>query len=155
MVRQLNRWHTSCAHGPEVNDHPPPTSSAGGGGRRTGRAGAGGGVCWRRGGGGWRRGAGATGERACARVGWWGGGARGPPADALSAAPGGNPLFVVETIGAGVGAGSGGERIGPKLQAVIAARIRQLSAPAQRMLGVAATIGRAFTADLIAEADDV
>ena len=38
---------------------------------------------------------------------------------------------------------------------MIAARIRQLSAPAQRMLGVAATIGRAFTADLIAEADDV
>ena len=38
---------------------------------------------------------------------------------------------------------------------MIAARIRQLSAPAQRMLGVAATIGRAFTADLVAEADDV
>ena len=74
-------------------------------------------------------------------------------ADALYVDTEGNPLFVVETIRAG--AWAGGERISPKLQAVIAARIRQLSAPAQRMLGVAATIGRAFTADLIAEADDV
>ena len=76
-------------------------------------------------------------------------------ADALYADTEGNPLFVVETIRAGVDGWSTEERISPKLQAVIAARLRQLSDPAQRMLGVAATIGRAFTAGLIAAADDV
>lgn len=75
----------------------------------------------------------------------------------------GNPLFVVETIRAGPGVApvdGQGDRpaLSPKLHAVISARLRHLSAPARDLVGVAATIGRAFTPDLlalVARADDL
>ncbi len=72
--------------------------------------------------------------------------------DELFAETEGNALFIVESIRAG-----GGERLAlsPKLQAVIGARLRQLSERARDLLGVAATIGRAFTAALVGSASDV
>jgi DNA-binding SARP family transcriptional activator/predicted ATPase len=82
----------------------------------------------------------------------------------------GNPLFVVETMRAGLGAASpepGGEAWGlsgprsptpdasplpPRVYAVIAGRLAQLSAPARELAQLAAAIGRAFTLDLLIEA---
>jgi DNA-binding SARP family transcriptional activator len=64
----------------------------------------------------------------------------------LYASTEGNPLFVVEALRAGDPAGvSPGE-------AVIAGRLAQLSLPAAELAGVAASIGRAFTADVLAAA---
>ena len=59
----------------------------------------------------------------------------------------GNPLFVVEALGGGASAGAGS-----KVQAVIATRLAQLSPPAGNLVGVAATIGREFTAQVLADA---
>ena len=56
----------------------------------------------------------------------------------------GNPLFVVETLRAGEPA--------PRVQAVLEARLAQLSDPARRLAVVAAAVGREFTADVLAEA---
>ena len=44
---------------------------------------------------------------------------------------------------------------GGKVQAVIAARLARLSAPARELAGVAATIGRDFSAPVLADASDV
>ena len=60
----------------------------------------------------------------------------------------GNPLFVVEALRAA----PEGARAGSRVQAVIAARLAQLSAPAAELVGVAATIGREFTAQVLADA---
>jgi DNA-binding SARP family transcriptional activator len=64
----------------------------------------------------------------------------------------GNPLFVVETVRAGWGDKAARPRITPKVQAVIESRLNRLSAPARELIGVAATIGRAFTSELLAAA---
>ena len=77
----------------------------------------------------------------------------------------GQPLFVVETIRALVGssehaplpttqpaAGSGPGRLPPKVHAVIAARLAQLSDPTREIVRLAATIGRSFTLDLLIDA---
>jgi DNA-binding SARP family transcriptional activator len=76
----------------------------------------------------------------------------------------GNPLFVVETVRSRGDGGSGdGEEgqsgtLGPvmpipsKVQAIISARLAQLSAPARELAYLAAAIGRAFTLDLLIEA---
>ncbi|HNS50146.1 MAG TPA: BTAD domain-containing putative transcriptional regulator [Anaerolineae bacterium] len=81
----------------------------------------------------------------------------------------GNPLFVVETVRAELArrsepglAGAGTEpgasrRAGtlgptPKVQAVLEARLAQLSAPARELAGVAAAIGREFSFQLLARA---
>ena len=73
-------------------------------------------------------------------------------ADRLYGESEGNPLFVVEALRAGRGAaaapGSG------KVQGVITSRLAQLSDPAAELLGVAATIGREFTAQVLADAGD-
>jgi predicted ATPase/DNA-binding SARP family transcriptional activator len=85
----------------------------------------------------------------------------------------GQPLFVVETIRAGLvgtdqaakarmqsetpgGAsrGSSTGRLPPRVRAVIAARLAQLSDPAREIVGLAATIGRAFTLELLVQARD-
>ena len=70
----------------------------------------------------------------------------------------GNPLFVLEALRAGwMGERGGAEWITPRVQAVIEARLAQLSEPARDLVGVAATIGREFTSDLLAatgEADE-
>ena len=82
----------------------------------------------------------------------------------------GNPLFVVETMrmaleaggpGAGVPPGRapqplapGFRHLPPRVHAVIAARLAQLTAPARELAGLAATVGRAFTFDVLAQASD-
>jgi DNA-binding SARP family transcriptional activator len=65
----------------------------------------------------------------------------------------GNPLFIVETVRAGSTGGGGGlSGLTPKLHAVINGRLQRLSEPARELLGLAATVGRAFTTDLLTEA---
>lgn len=79
----------------------------------------------------------------------------------------GNPLFVVETMRAGFESlGPGAWSLGsdnqapnsrlpdlpPKVQAVIAGRLAQLSAPARELVGLAATIGRAFSLEVLVNA---
>ena len=56
----------------------------------------------------------------------------------------GNPLFVVEALQPDAPAAA------PKVQAVIAGRLARLSRPAAELAGLAATMGRAFTVDLLA-----
>jgi DNA-binding SARP family transcriptional activator len=69
-------------------------------------------------------------------------------AGALHAETEGNPLFIVETLRAGWDRST----ISPRLQSVIGARLRQLSEPAQALLGLAATVGREFTTGVLAAA---
>ncbi len=77
----------------------------------------------------------------------------------------GNPLFVVESVLAGLatsgerenGSGLGGSfpslaPLPPKVRAVLASRLAQLSARAHDVAGVAATIGRAFSFELLLKA---
>jgi DNA-binding SARP family transcriptional activator/predicted ATPase len=66
---------------------------------------------------------------------------------ALYRATKGNPLFVVESVRAG-------STTAPRIHAVIAARLAQLSAPAYELAGVASAIGQSFTLDLLAKATD-
>jgi tetratricopeptide (TPR) repeat protein len=78
----------------------------------------------------------------------------------------GNPLFVVETVRAELSGGrqrpaandQEGTRVipalAPKVQAVIAARLAQLSPPARELASVAAVIGRAFTVDVLTKASN-
>jgi DNA-binding SARP family transcriptional activator len=70
----------------------------------------------------------------------------------------GNPLFVVEALRADWPSGRSAENwMSPKVQAVIESRLAQLSEPARNLVGVAATIGREFTTDILAcasRADD-
>lgn len=67
----------------------------------------------------------------------------------------GNPLFIVETIRAAREGAGEGRRMTPKLQAVITARLQRCSDPAGQVLATAATVGRAFTADLVGGASGV
>jgi DNA-binding SARP family transcriptional activator/predicted ATPase len=66
----------------------------------------------------------------------------------------GNPLFVVETVRAFLEDRGSKSMVPPRLQAVISARLAQLSAPAYELAGLAATIGRPFSPDLLAKAAD-
>jgi tetratricopeptide (TPR) repeat protein len=59
----------------------------------------------------------------------------------------GNPLFVVEALRAGRSGVTGS--LSPRVQAVIEARLGQLSAPARDLVDVAAAIGREFTVDVL------
>jgi DNA-binding SARP family transcriptional activator len=71
-------------------------------------------------------------------------------ADHLFAETEGNPLFVVEALRAGW---SGGPApLSPRVQAVIESRLAQLSDPARELVGIAATIGREFTAEVLERA---
>jgi DNA-binding SARP family transcriptional activator len=72
-------------------------------------------------------------------------------ADALYEDTEGNPLFIVETLKARADSG-GTLSVTPKLRAAIDARLARVSGRALDLLGVAATVGRAFTADLVARA---
>src|SRR5262249_22606152 len=65
----------------------------------------------------------------------------------------GNPLFVVESVRASL-ENQGFKSTPPRLQAVITARLAQLSPPAYELAGLAATIGRPFTFDLLAKSTD-
>jgi len=71
-----------------------------------------------------------------------------PRAERLFAASEGNPLYLVEAAQAGAEAGG-------RVQAMIAARLARLTAPASELAGVAATIGREFSAPVLADASDV
>jgi predicted ATPase len=92
-------------------------------------------------------------------------------ADLLFRETEGNPLFVVEVVRAGLAANqhqlaartqhvaSAGQPahrdlrpLPPKVQAVIAGRLAQLSDPAREVARLAATIGRAFTLDVLIRA---
>lgn len=71
----------------------------------------------------------------------------------LSADSEGNPLFVVEAVSSGVHhTATTSAGISAPVQAVITSRLAQLSREAADLVGVAATIGREFTADVLAEA---
>lgn len=69
-------------------------------------------------------------------------------AETLNAETEGNPLFVVESLHAGTG-GAGPRGVSPRLHALIAARLRGLSPQARSLAGVAAAVGRTFTAELL------
>ena len=60
---------------------------------------------------------------------------------------------MVEALRAGWSGGDAAP-LSPRVQAVIEARLAQLSEPARELVGVAATVGREFTADLLARADE-
>ncbi|HUI78282.1 MAG TPA: BTAD domain-containing putative transcriptional regulator [Bryobacteraceae bacterium] len=65
----------------------------------------------------------------------------------------GNPLFVVESVRAWI-EDRESKNPAPRVKAVIAARLAQLSPPAYELAGIAATIGRSFSYDLLAKATD-
>ncbi len=78
----------------------------------------------------------------------------------------GNPLFVVEMVRAALHASNEGDRRAGRdlvlpsqlplgLQAVIEARLMHLSPGARELLGLAATIGREFTYDVLLQASDL
>jgi DNA-binding SARP family transcriptional activator len=67
-------------------------------------------------------------------------------AGALHAGTEGNPLFIVETVRAGLDRAA----ISPRLQSVIAGRLQEVSEPARQLLGLAATVGREFAARVLA-----
>lgn len=71
----------------------------------------------------------------------------------------GNPLFVVEMVrstllddASAAAAPPADRRLPPKVQAVIAGRLRRLSPPARELAALAATVGRAFVLDVVREA---
>lgn len=75
--------------------------------------------------------------------------------DRLYAETEGNPLFVIEALRAGWTSGHFEHGwISPKVQAVISSRLAQLSEPTRDLTGVAATIGREFTSDVLAYASE-
>jgi hypothetical protein len=59
----------------------------------------------------------------------------------------GNPLFLVETVRAGLLTGA----LPPKVQSVLQARLAQLSPAAAELVALAATVGREFTYDVLAQ----
>ncbi len=73
----------------------------------------------------------------------------------------GNPLFVVETVRAGLPSfapnaeASGGRSLPPKVHAVITGRLNQLSPEAREVAGLAAVIGRAFSIEILTAASDL
>lgn len=76
-------------------------------------------------------------------------------ADALFRETEGNPLFVVEAVRAGWAAGSVDHPVSPRVQAAIETRLAALSEPARELAGLAAAIGREFTADVLAATSEL
>ena len=90
----------------------------------------------------------------------------GPQAGQLYAATGGFPLFVIESVRAGLLSERPGEYPavpaaldrpgpGPQVHAVLLDRIRQAAASARAVAELAAVIGRDFTLELLTEASDL
>jgi DNA-binding SARP family transcriptional activator len=78
-----------------------------------------------------------------------------PMTDRLYGETEGSPLFVVEALRAGWQDGDGQHVwLSPKVQVAIEARLAQLSPPARDLVGIAATIGREFSSDVLADASD-
>jgi DNA-binding SARP family transcriptional activator/predicted ATPase len=73
----------------------------------------------------------------------------------------GNPLFVVESVRAGLppvralGDAPASPTLPPKVHSVITGRLNQLSPGAREVAGLAATIGRAFSVDVLSRASDL
>jgi DNA-binding SARP family transcriptional activator len=68
----------------------------------------------------------------------------------------GVPLFLVEAMRAGAEpAAAPGAEMSDRVRAVIASRLARLSEPAAELVGVAATIGREFTAEVVADASQL
>jgi DNA-binding SARP family transcriptional activator/predicted ATPase len=68
----------------------------------------------------------------------------------------GNPLFVVESVRSSVEDDAASKsRIPPRVQAVIAGRLAQLSQPAFEVVAIAAVVGRPFSLALLAKATDL
>jgi DNA-binding SARP family transcriptional activator len=66
----------------------------------------------------------------------------------------GNPLFVVESVRASMEDRRSVGVAPPRVQAVIASRLAQLSSPGYELAGVAAIVGRPFVPDLLARITD-
>lgn len=74
----------------------------------------------------------------------------------------GHPLFIVELLRASEKKGmvseqasiSASDALPPRVQTVIESRLAQLSSPARELAGLAATVGRAFTVEVLAQASD-
>jgi DNA-binding SARP family transcriptional activator/predicted ATPase len=66
----------------------------------------------------------------------------------------GHPLFVIETVRARLLSSRESSWVPPKVQAVLSARLAQLSTDAQNLTSLAACIGRPFTVDLLAGASN-
>ena len=67
----------------------------------------------------------------------------------------GQPLYIVEAVRAGLASGAVSMEASPRVQAIIAARLAQLSPVARSVTGLAATIGRAFDPELLRQASDL
>jgi len=72
-----------------------------------------------------------------------------PAAPRSTGSTGGNPLFVVESMRAGLGGATPA-----RIHAVISARLAQLSKAAYELAGLAAAVGRSFSFELLAKATD-
>ena len=66
----------------------------------------------------------------------------------------GNPLFVVESVRGSLEDQPSKSAVPPRVQAVIASRLAQLSPPAYELAGLAATIARPFSPELLSKAND-
>jgi DNA-binding SARP family transcriptional activator len=77
-----------------------------------------------------------------------------PELAALYRSTQGNPLFVVETVRAGIGDDPGAAAASPRVRAVILARFAQLTTLANELVGFAGAVGRAFSFNLIMKATD-
>ncbi|HEY7272018.1 MAG TPA: AAA family ATPase [Actinoplanes sp.] len=73
----------------------------------------------------------------------------GADAERLHTATDGNALFVVETLRAGWHGGSAPPVLTQRVQAVLEARLRQLTGSARDLVGVAATAGASVSVDLL------
>ncbi len=62
----------------------------------------------------------------------------------------GNPLFVIETLRAGINADSSMAIVTPTIRAVLAARLEQLPAEARQLADAAGVFGRPFSANVMA-----
>jgi DNA-binding SARP family transcriptional activator/predicted ATPase len=72
----------------------------------------------------------------------------------LYQATSGNPLFVVESVRASLEDQASKNLLSPRVQAVIGARLAQLSPSAYELAGLTAVIGRPFSLDLLTKATD-
>jgi DNA-binding SARP family transcriptional activator/predicted ATPase len=74
--------------------------------------------------------------------------------DGLYGSTQGNPLFVIESVRAGLQDASALKTAPPRVHAVIAARLAQMTPAAYELAGLAAAAGQAFSFDLLAKATD-
>src|SRR5581483_963366 len=66
----------------------------------------------------------------------------------------GNPLFVVESVRAGLGDTAEGDAVPPRVHAVIVARLARLTPAGYELAGFAGAVGWAFSFELLSKATD-